>query len=144
MNWKKGGEDYLPRLNAAEVRFGIPTDLLARVAFQESSWRRDTIFGPPNPENCVGIMQLNLRYFPSAGKDWQADIVMAAQYLSELHARFMDWTLAVASYDWGPTNVSEFEEGKIAALPVETANYVTKVFTDVPVLGALSNRQSNV
>jgi soluble lytic murein transglycosylase-like protein len=135
--WKVGGEPYLPALNAAEIKFGIPTDLLARIAFQESSWRHNVIFGPANAENCIGLMQLNLRYFPNAGKDWQADILEAGQYLSQLYVRFNDWTLAVASYDWGPTNVEEYDEGKISALPAETANYVTKVFTDVPVPGVL-------
>ena len=85
-NWKQGGEIYLPALAAAEDSFAIPIDLLARIAFQESSWLASVVNGTRlSSAGCVGLMQLNPKFFPGAGANWQNDIVTAGRELARLH-----------------------------------------------------------
>ncbi len=141
-NWKEEGDGplWLPTLNATEDKYAIPTDLLARVAYQESRFRRDIIDGTTqSPAGAVGIMQLLPRYFPGAGESPASDIDTAGKYLSELYTQFRDWQKALAAYNWGPGNVRRcLASGNgLAAMPTETQNYVTQICTDVPTHGAL-------
>lgn len=137
MNWKEGGEAYLPSLAMTEIDYGIPTDLLARIAFQESSWRSGVVYSQiRSRENCVGLMQLNPLYYPNAGRDWRADIDEAGITMSEYHHRFQDWQVAVAAYNDGPGNIDLWLRGQ-RALPIETSNYVGAVIADVPVAGCI-------
>jgi soluble lytic murein transglycosylase-like protein len=139
VGWKVGGEEYLPELAALEETYQIPQDLLARIAFQESSWRNAVIdYAIESPAGAIGIMQLIPRFFPSAGVGWQSDSEIAAQELVRLFLHYNDWQKAVAAYNWGEANVDKWN-GQFAALPTETQNYVTDVFTDVPVQGAIIN-----
>ena len=137
MNWKSGGEAYLPYINQIEGEYGIPTDLLARIAYQECSWRSEVIFGPvTSSAGAVGMFQLMPHFFPQAGENWMNDCDTAAKYLVKLYNQFSDWQLAVAAYNWGPGNVHRhLEEGGV--LPQETQNYIIQVFTDVPVRGSI-------
>jgi hypothetical protein len=142
LTWKDGGEPYLPALAAAERQFLLPTDLLARVAFQECSWRAYVINGNiKSSAGAVGMMQLEPKFFPSAGISWQQDILTAARELSRLHDVFEDWQLAVAAYNWGQGSLARYlkEDG---TLPAETAKYITDVFTDVPIAGSLFKQES--
>jgi soluble lytic murein transglycosylase-like protein len=140
VNWLAGSAPYIGLLNGAEDAFGIPHNLLARIAFQESSWRAPVINGTiKSSAGAVGIMQLLPKYFPNAGASVAADIHTAAQLLLSLYHRFDDWQLAVAAYNWGGGNVDHemaTDEG-LGGMPQETQNYVTKVFSDVPVPGSL-------
>ena len=136
-NWltTPGAAQWLPVLNAAEKIQGIPTDLLARQCYEESGFNPEA----RNPSGAVGIMQLEPMYFPDAGKNPVNDIATAAAYLAQLHARFTDWQLALAAYDWGPGAVHHWLSAKEAfsAMPAETRNYVTQIVADVPVAGCL-------
>lgn len=139
VNWKAVGEGptYLPYLNSAEVQYGIPTDLLARIAYQESHFRADIISGATRSSaGAVGIMQLEPQYFPGAGTDPVQDIDTAGAYLAKLYSEFGDWQIAVAAYNDGPGNLVAYEQGT-KALPAETQNYIADVFADVPVSGTL-------
>jgi len=138
--WKAGGEAYLPVIATVEVKYGIPTDLLARVAFQECSWRPGVIYGSiKSSAGAVGMFQLMPQFFPGAGVSWQADANTAGDYLADLYHQFQDWQLAIAAYNWGPGNVEKYIDGKLQVLPVETSNYVAKVFGDVPIAGSILN-----
>jgi soluble lytic murein transglycosylase-like protein len=131
----------MPVLNAAEVKYGIPQNLLARVAFQESSFRRSVIDGTTKSDaGAVGIMQLLPQFFPDAGVDPAADIDTAARYLANLQRVFQgDWQLALAAYNWGPSNVQKClsNQSTLSAMPTETQHYVTEICADVPVGGVL-------
>jgi len=56
----------------------------------------------------------------------------AAKYLSELYIQFKDWNLAIAAYNYGPTNIKRVIKASGYSnfwnlrgyLPTETANYV--------------------
>jgi soluble lytic murein transglycosylase-like protein len=138
IDWKAGGETYLPALSAAEINYGIPTDLLARIAYQESAWREDIVNGTTRSSaGAVGLMQLMPQFFPGAGISWHDDIIKAGQYLVTLYRTFGDWQLAVAAYNWGPGHMQKYVAGTYIALPLETENYVKKVFTDVPIDGEI-------
>lgn len=140
--WETEGEGpmYMGALNAAEMIYGIPTNLLARVAYEESHFRADIIDGSvKSPAGAVGIMQLLPQFFPGAGVNPAADINTAAGYLAKLYADYKDWQLALAAYNWGPGNVQHWLNGDetFSAMPTETQNYVTQICADVPVTGEL-------
>ena len=143
--WKSAGQAqvYMHALNAAEVQFKIPTDLLARIAFQESSFRVGVISGAiKSSAGCIGLMQLNPVYYPHAGESAIADIQSAAELLVANHDRFKDWQLAVAAYNWGGGNVhheyaKDADKYVLADMPTQTQNYVKDVFADVPLPGVL-------
>ncbi len=132
-----GAAEWIPVLNAAEKIHSIPTNLLARQCFEESS------FNPAahNPSGATGIMQLEPAFFPHAGQNPVNDIATAAAYLAELHREFNDWTLALAGYDWGPGSVRKWLAAKepFSAMPIETQNYVKQIVADVPVPGMLAD-----
>ena len=137
-SWKTVGQGptYVPYLNQAEQQYGIPTDLLARIAYQESHFRQDIITGGPNSAGAIGLMQLEQQYYPNAGADPVADIQTAAQALVADYNTFGHWQLAVAAYNDGAANVKGILAGT-HVMPDETRNYVDQVFADVPVQGSL-------
>jgi soluble lytic murein transglycosylase-like protein len=147
--WKSGGDQWLPLLAAAEVKCRIPTDLLARIAFQECSWRPGVILGViPSSVGALGLMQLMPQFYesvrvarPFTTEATIAQIAEAAEFLASLWRRFNDWQEAVAAYNWGAGNEhhSYVEHGSyiLADMPPQTQSYVKNVFTDVPIQGAL-------
>lgn len=152
VGWRNAGDGplWLNALNTAEVSHGIPVDLLARVAYQESHFRRDIIDGSkPSPAGALGLMQLEPEYFPSVrvakpftAQDTLNQIEDAALELVHLYSRFGTWSLALAAYNDGEGNthavISGYTDPKTGVariFPVETQNYVTQVLTDIPSLG---------
>lgn len=142
MSWRDEleGPTWVPVLNAAEDRHGIPRDLLARVAYQESRFRPDIIAGTTkSPAGAVGLMQLEPAFYPDAGKDTAGDIESAAMALKAHYTRFQDWQVALAAYNWGEGNVHKClaAGGSIMNMPTQTEDYVVQICADVPVLGSL-------
>lgn len=145
--WKQVGDGptWVPLLNAAEVSYGLPQDLLARMAYQESRFRPDVITGATvSPAGALGLMQLMPQYFttvqgprPFTPAVTQAQIAQAAQQLAGLYSHFGDWTLAVAAYNDGQGNIDAYVAGT-RPLPQETQNYVVQVTADVPLPGMLA------
>jgi soluble lytic murein transglycosylase-like protein len=133
MGWKraKNAERYLPLLNAAETRHGIPHDLLARLAYQESHFRDDIVSGAyPSAQGALGIMQIVPAFHPTAQPlNVPAAIEYAAQFLTSLHKQLGTWRLAVAAYNAGAGNVKKY--GGLPPFP-ETQRYVAQIFADVP------------
>jgi soluble lytic murein transglycosylase-like protein len=126
---------YLPHLALVESELGIPTDLLARVAYQESSWRDEVVYCKKvSDAGAVGLMQMIPKFFPNAGKDWRADVVAAGLELRRLHKVFGDWQLAVAAYNDGEGNIQKVIAGT-KTLPDQTERYIARVFADVPIEG---------
>ncbi len=137
------GPVWVPVLNAAEQQYGIPPNLLARMAYQESSFRQEYIDGTkPSSAGALGILQLMPNYFasvrvpiPFSAAATAAQIQEAAQLLVSLYQRFADWGLAVGAYNDGAGNMASYVAGT-RALPQQTLNYVSQVLADVPVPGA--------
>jgi soluble lytic murein transglycosylase-like protein len=139
------GPVWVPVINEAETAAGIPANLLARMAYQESHFRPDVISGETvSSAGALGILQLMPQYFstvqvaiPFTAADTSAQISQAAQQLASLYTTFNDWTLAVAGYNAGAGTIQKYVAGA-GSLPAETAAYVADVIADVPVSGALA------
>jgi soluble lytic murein transglycosylase-like protein len=139
------GPVWVPVINEAETAAGIPPNLLARMAYQESHFRPDVIDGTtPSSAGALGILQLMPQYFstvqvpvPFSTQDTMDQITQAAGQLASLYNTFNDWTLAVAGYNAGAGTVQKYIAGT-GSLPAETSAYVADVIADVPVPGALA------
>lgn len=141
--WKSVGDgpQWLPALNAAEQTFGIPQDLLARIAYQESHFRTDIITGAKaSPAGALGLMQMMPAYFPTVRvprpftpDDTFNQINEAAQLLATNYTSTKSWPLAVAAYNAGLGAVHK--AGGIPAF-TETQNYVASIMADVPIANA--------
>lgn len=150
-NWKTGEyPKYASAIRDAEQRHGIPTDLLARLLYQESRYRADVIAGyKRSPVGALGIAQfmpataaeygLTLVPFTYQGNATQtydpfASINAAGRYLRVLYNQFGDWRTALTAYNWGPGNVVKWQRDVDARIvPQETRNYVAQITADVPV-----------
>ena len=139
MSWKdeQKGPQWVPVLNYAETELGIPTDLLARIAYQESRFREDIIRGTDaSPVGALGMMQLRPRFWPQVCRplpftdsDVGDQIEAAANFLVSLHKATGSWELAIAGYNAGLGNVQRY--GGVPPFS-ETQNYVAQVMADVP------------
>lgn len=135
------GAKWVPELNAIEDAMHIPHDLLARMAFEESSFLERRIRGlEASPAGALGILQLMPQFFPCvhapipySDDSVRTQIVRAAQYFASLHTRFGDWAEALAAYNFGPGNEEKYLQHRLAGLPEETLNYVSQILADVPI-----------
>lgn len=140
--WKSVGSaaDWLPAIAQTEQKYGLPTDLLARMAYQESHFREEIIRGTKtSPAGALGILQLMPQYFdsvnapvPFTDADVSNQIDEAGQQMQSLHRQFSDWSLALAAYNAGAGNVHKY--GGIPPFK-ETQDYVAQISADVPALG---------
>lgn len=140
--WKRGGNasKWLPVLNQTEDNYGIPHDLLARVAYQESGWREDVISGTtPSSAGALGLMQLMPAYFdtarapvPFTDADTFDQIQQAAGQLVKLYNHFQDWPLALAAYNAGQDTVDHYVAGT-GTLLAQTHDYVSSILNDIRV-----------
>jgi len=136
-DWFKAAGDYLPLLQAAEAKYGLPTGLLTRVAWQESRFRPDIIDGSTaSTAGALGIMQLMPQFYPGVDPlDPAAAIDAAAQSLKAYYQQFGSWSLAVAAYNAGPGNVKKF--GNTVPPFPETQSYVADVIGDLNAAGVV-------
>lgn len=135
----ENGQKWAPTLAAAEQQYGIPTGLLSRIAYQESSFETNVINGTQaSSAGALGMMQLEPEYFssvqvpvPFTDADTTKQISQAAQLLAQLYAHFGNWTDAVAAYNAGETTIGNVLAGS-EALPTETANYIADINQSLP------------
>lgn len=123
---------YLSAIAAAEARYGLPDNLLARLLYQESRYRPDIITGKTkSPAGALGIAQFmpaTAREFGINPLDPFQSIDAAGRYLAQLFKRFGNWDEALAAYNWGQGNVAR--KGLDSA-PAETRNYFSQILTDI-------------
>lgn len=126
------GAPYKAALGAAEIKYGIPENMLARLAWQESRFRADIISGKTkSAAGAVGIMQIVPRWHPDVNPyDAFASIDYAGRFLVSLFKKFKSWELALKAYNWGAGNVSAWLAGKKSE-PLETANYSRQILADL-------------
>ena len=146
--WQRSqnAQKWLPFLDQTGAEFGLPAALLARVAFQESSFEQDVIDGTRSSSaGALGMMQLEPQYFttvnrpiPFNDQDTQDQITEAAGQLAKLYGQLSPlaastgqnpWALVLAGYDAGAQAVKD--AGGVPPY-TETQNYVAKVLADVP------------
>lgn len=137
-NWKTNEyPKYADFIASTERRYNIPTDLLARLLYQESRYRVDVITGANrSPVGAVGIAQ----FMPATAAELHVDrldplqsIDGAGKYLKQMYDRFNNWQYALMAYNWGPGNVSAWLQGNRSSVPAETQNYVAQITADVSV-----------
>lgn len=133
------GEPYAQLFADNEQAFGLPHNLLARIAWQESRF-------DPKAYNAksgaAGMMQLIPRFYPGVDPyDPNQAIPAAAGSLSTYFDMFDNWQLAIASYNWGPGNVQNAVRGDkpFDQWPQETQSYVAGVAGDLALAGPLVN-----
>jgi membrane-bound lytic murein transglycosylase D len=119
---------------------------LALLPFLESSFNVRRGKGL-NPAGLWGLMpvaarHLNLENTPF--RDERRDIVRSTEaaldLMQEFYAKYGDWHLALAAYNWGPGNVSKaIENNKRRRLPIDylSLNMPSETFVFVPKLLAL-------
>jgi len=142
----QNAQKWAPVLAAAEQANGLPTNLLARMAYTESGYQQDVIDGTQaSPAGALGILQLEPQYFstvvrpiPFSDQDTTDQINQAAQQMASLYTQLAPlaaqtganpWALALAGYDAGAGAVEKYN-----GIPpfTETQNYVSGILADVP------------
>ena len=142
-------DEYVEYVEAYSAEFGVPEDLVWSVIKTESGFDSSAV----SSKGAVGLMQLMpstfewltddiLREYLGIGMlyDPETNIKYGTYYLSRLYNRFGDWDTAIAAYNGGEGNVSEWlndkrysDDGiklktdKIPDSYSETKNYVKKV-----------------
>jgi len=135
---------YLYHVADEVEKRGMPMEL-ALLPFIESAYNPQAV----SPAQAAGMWQ----FIPGTGKrfglertwwyDGRRDVVAATSaalnYLGELYGMFGDWSLALASYNWGENAVARAVKKKQKAsgdpdtgyldikMPAETRNYVPKL-----------------
>lgn len=141
--WKLEGSGprWVPVLAQAESDFLIPTDLLCRIAYQESHFIEQVIRGIQRSRvGALGMMQLMPRWFqsvriapPFTDDDVNNQVGEAAHFLLALHKSTQNWQLSVAAYNAGLGAIEKY--GSIPPFP-ETEKYVSDIVQDVPAIKA--------
>lgn len=124
--------EYAGMIAAAEAQYGLPTNMLARLLYQESHYRDDIIRGDvTSSAGALGIAQ----FMPGTADDLGIDpldpvqaIPAAARYLRQQFNTFGDWAMALAAYNWGPGNV---RRKGLDAAPIETRLYYSSILSDI-------------
>ena len=126
------GESYRQHFEQAELENGLPKNILARMAQQESAFRQDIISGETKSHaGAIGLMQIIPRWHPDVDPyDPVASIYYAGRYMKQNYDRFGDWRLALAAYNYGPGNVSRVK-GDVSKMPKETRDYVKEISHDI-------------
>ena len=139
MGWQQAGSGptWLPILSAAEVNYNLPQNLLARQAYQESSFIENVIRGiKASSAGALGIMQLMPQFYsevqvpvPFTDADVSAQISRAASVMAANYQSTGSWSLALAAYNAGLGNVEKY-----SGIPpfAETQKYVSAILSDVP------------
>ncbi len=123
---------YLSAIAAAETRYNLPNNMLARLLYQESRFRPEIIDGTKtSAAGALGIAQFmpaTARQFGINPLDPFQSIDAAGKYMAQLYRQFGNWGDALAAYNWGPGNV---KRRGTAAAPAETQSYFTQILADL-------------
>jgi soluble lytic murein transglycosylase-like protein len=143
MGWENAGSGptWVPVLNAAETQYGLPQNMLAALAYQESSFIENVIRGlKASSAGALGMMQLEPQYYPTlvgpsgaavpyADSDVNDQITAAATTLITNYSSTSSWPLAIAAYNAGLTAV--LNAGGIPQNG-QTPNYVAGILANAP------------
>jgi hypothetical protein len=130
-------EQYKQVIADAARTYGIDENILTNLLAKESSWDPAVISGKKSSKaGALGVAQ----FMPATAKwlginplDTTQAINGAAKYLSSLNKKFGDMSTALAAYNWGEGNVTNYG---VKSLPLETSTYVKAIMKnqkDAPV-----------
>lgn len=134
----KEGLKYQHLFEGANVKYGVPTQLMSRLAFEESSYDEKA---HNKGSNACGLMQVVPRWHPTLSDPFDPEqaVPYAAKYLTELRKQFKTWDKTLAAYNWGPNNVKKaiaaHGDDWLNHAPKETYNYVVDVCKDTGITG---------
>ncbi len=123
---------YVAAIQTAEQANGLPTNMLARLLYQESHYNPSIINGTiKSSAGALGIAQ----FMPPTAADFGINpldpfqsIAAAGRYLKQLYNATGAWDQALAAYNWGLGNLRKYG---IAQAPVETRNYYTQILAGI-------------
>ncbi|HEY6020924.1 MAG TPA: lytic transglycosylase domain-containing protein [Candidatus Paceibacterota bacterium] len=121
------GNQYDDLFDAADQKYGLPSGMMRRIAWQESRFNPNA----QSPAGAQGLMQFMPATAAALGFnpfDPAASIDAAGRYFKQLYASTGNWRDAIAAYNWGIGNI--IRKGYIQA-PAETVQYVTSVMSDL-------------
>ena len=120
--------DIVNLLDQAAARYGVPPDLAVAVAQQESGGNPHAV----SSAGAQGVMQLMPQTAAALGVsnpfDPAQNIDAGVRFLSQLLSQFQDTALALAAYNWGPTNVAKHGYDN---WPSATVNYVSSILSAI-------------
>lgn len=125
---KAAATPYLELVMAAELKYNLPHNLLARLIEKESAWNPSAVNPSSGAQGLAQFMPATAAEFRVDPFDPASAIDGAARYLTWLHARLGDWRQVLAAYNWGIGNV---QRRGMAAMPAETRDYVATIAGDV-------------
>lgn len=127
---RKKAEPFLDAFRSAEAKYRLPSDILSRIAYQESRYNPNAV---NTKSGATGLMQ----FMPATAKEFGIDprdpfqsIDAAGRYMAQLYSMFKDWKIALGAYNFGPGNMRKYLAGK-KALPKETQLYMTGIGKDI-------------
>jgi soluble lytic murein transglycosylase-like protein len=109
VNWQSNdlaekAAPYLPDIQAASAKHGIPVQALGAQIAQESRFNPDAT----SHAGAEGLMQIVPKWHPSMRgrtRDTAAAIDYGAKYMRDLYDQFGSWDKALAAYNTGPGNL---------------------------------------
>ena len=126
--WKisRRGVQYQELFKSVETKYGIPKNMLARMAQQESGFDTTIV----SPRGAEGLMQIVPMWHPGVNPFNPPEAIdYAGKFLKQMRDKFGSWSLALAAYNWGPGNLQK--NPNPATWPKETRNYVAQIGEDV-------------
>lgn len=142
MGWKNAGSGptWVPILNQCEAQYGLPQDILAAVAYQESSFIENVIRGitPSSDGLSLGIMQLQTQYYPNlvgpsvpvpyTDQNVSDQINEAGQVFASNYAALGSWPATIAAWNQGLSGVQN--NG------ITSVKYVNNILANAPAANA--------
>lgn len=120
------GAEYYDTIEAIGAKYGLPENMLSRVAYQESRFNPNAL---NKSSGAAGMFQIVPRWHPNARPyDWEAAAEYAANYLATLYRQLGSWSRALAGYNWGPANVKKYG---LDSAPAETDKYYKQILADI-------------
>lgn len=130
------GPTWVPYINSVEEQYGFPQNILAAVAYQESSFIEAVIRGtqPSSDGLSLGIMQLQTQYYPDLvgpavavpyqDSDVQNQINEAASVFQSNYAALNSWPQTIAAWNQGLSGVQN--NG------ITSTSYVNNILANAP------------
>jgi hypothetical protein len=127
---------YMPLIQKAASKHGVPAELLFGQIKQESGFDPDVISGKrKSSAGAVGISQFmpeTAKRFGISPTDPAQAIDAQARYLKLLRDQFGTWDAAFKAYNWGEGNYGAYLRTgrglKGQPMPAETQNYAPLIF----------------
>ncbi|RIA88295.1 CBM Family 50/Glycoside Hydrolase Family 23 protein [Glomus cerebriforme] len=122
-------EHFKEEIESGSEKTKVPANLIAAVIWQES---RANPNASSNEGRDTGLMQINDNTFEDKHhiigpnkNDPATNILGGSFYLSEMHAKFGDWPLALRAYNSGPESVDPHDPNHTGG--IGDPNYVRNV-----------------